>query len=151
CCYGPRQFGVEDQGWVAHFIIAAQLGRPILIYGDGKQVRDLLYVDDVVAAYMLALERIDVAAGKIYNVGGGPANSLSIWAEFQPILSRLAGRPIAPANYYPSRPGDQPVFISDISKIERELGWRPQVGVEDGIQRLWDWAYNNRALFEDRG
>jgi CDP-paratose 2-epimerase len=151
CCYGIRQFGVEDQGWVAHFIIASQLNRPISIYGDGKQARDVLYIDDLVAAYTLALEQIDVAAGKVYNIGGGQANSLSIWAEFQPILSRLAGRTITPANTYSWRPGDQPVFISDNSKIERELGWRPKVGVADGIERLWNWVRDNRALFEERG
>jgi CDP-paratose 2-epimerase len=151
CCYGMRQFGVEDQGWVAHFIIASQLNRPIFIYGDGKQARDVLYVDDLIAAYTLALEQIDVAAGKVYNVGGGPANSLSIWAEFRPILSRLAGRTITPANTYSWRPGDQPVFISDNSKIERELGWRPKVGIADGIERLWNWVRDNRALFEEHG
>jgi CDP-paratose 2-epimerase len=151
CCYGPRQFGIEDQGWVAHFVIAAQLNRPFFIYGDGKQVRDVLFIDDLIAAYTLALEHIDVAAGKIYNVGGGPANSLAIWTEFQPILSRLAGRAVEPANFYAWRPGDQPVFISDNSRLERELGWRPQVGVEEGITRLWGWVRDNRELFEDRG
>ena len=151
CVYGPRQFGVEDQGWVAHFVIAAQLGRPISIYGDGKQVRDVLFIDDLVAAYTLALEHIDVAAGKIYNVGGGAANSLSIWTEFGPLLSRLAGHTVTPADFSPWRPGDQPVFISDNSKLERELGWRPQVGVEAGITRLWQWVHDNQNLFGDRG
>ncbi len=148
CIYGERQFGVEDQGWVAHFVIAAQLGRPISIYGDGKQVRDILYITDLIDAYELALEHIDVAAGKIYNVGGGPANTLSIWAEFAPILSRLAGQPIMPAQYGDWRPGDQPVFVCDVSKIAHELGWQPRVSVEQGIEQLWNWVGSNRHLFE---
>ena len=94
CIYGRRQMGVEDQGWVAHFCISACLGRPITIYGDGKQVRDLLWIDDLIGAYHAAAERRDVASGKIYNIGGGPSNTLSIWAEFGPLLSELAGRPI---------------------------------------------------------
>jgi CDP-paratose 2-epimerase len=148
--YGPRQFGVEDQGWLAHFVIAVQTGRPIAIYGNGKQVRDMLYVDDLVRAYLLAIERIDVAAGKIYNVGGGPANTLSIWAETGPLLERLAGRPI-PVRYGDWRPGDQPVCIMNTSKAERELDWRPQVSVQEGAERLWNWVRDNRALFEERG
>jgi CDP-paratose 2-epimerase len=148
CCYGLRQFGVEDQGWVAHFVIAAQTGQPISIYGDGKQVRDILFIDDLLDAYELALEHSDTAAGKIYNIGGGPDNTLSIWREFQPILSRLAGRTIEPAYYGDWRPGDQPVYISDISKVRRDLGWQPKVGVEEGITRLWNWVRDNRSLFK---
>ncbi len=146
--YGPRQFGVEDQGWAAHFVIAAQTGRPISIYGDGKQVRDMLYVDDLIDLYELALEKIDIAKGKIYNVGGGPDNTLSIWAEFAPMISSFAGRTIEPARYGPWRPGDQPVCILDISKAEAELGWRPKVGVEEGMRRLWDWVAANIELFQ---
>src|SRR6185295_3483301 len=86
CIYGPRQFGNEDQGWVAHFLIAAATGKPITIYGNGKQVRDLLFVDDLVRAFQLAAERIDVTAGRVYNIGGGPANSISIWRELGPRL-----------------------------------------------------------------
>jgi CDP-paratose 2-epimerase len=146
--YGPRQFGVEDQGWAAHFVIAAQTGRPISIYGDGKQVRDMLFIDDLIDLYELALARLDLTAGKIFNVGGGPANTLAIWAEFQPLLSRLAGRPIEPARYSDWRPGDQPVCVLDIRKAERELGWRPQVGLEVGMATLWNWVGENLSLFE---
>ncbi|NJP07998.1 MAG: NAD-dependent epimerase/dehydratase family protein [Chloroflexaceae bacterium] len=148
CCYGPRQFGVEDQGWVAHFVIAAQMGRKITIYGDGKQVRDLLYIDDLLDAYELALERIDIAAGQIYNIGGGAAHALSIWVEFEPLLSRLAGHRIVPNQYGDWRPGDQPVFISDIGKAGRELGWLPKVDPVTGIERLWSWVHAHRSLFE---
>ncbi len=147
--YGPRQFGVEDQGWVAHFVIAARTGRPISIYGDGKQVRDLLYIDDLIDLYERVLERMDVAAGQIYNVGGGADNALSIWAEFQPLLNRLADAPIEPARFADWRPGDQPVCILDTAKVERELGWRPRVGVGVGIERLWNWVNANIELFLD--
>lgn len=145
--YGPRQFGVEDQGWAAHFVIAAQTGRPIVIYGDGKQVRDMLYIDDLVDLYELALARIDTVAGQIYNVGGGPEHTLSIWAEFQPLLSRLAGRPVEAARFGEWRPGDQRVCVLDIRKVERDLGWRPRVGLEEGMQRLWKWVAEHRELF----
>jgi CDP-paratose 2-epimerase len=146
--YGPRQFGVEDQGWAAHFVIAAQTGRPITIYGNGKQVRDMLYIDDLIDLYELALARIDRAAGQIYNVGGGPQNVLSIWAEFQPLLSRLAGRPITAAAYGDWRPGDQPVCILDIRKAAAELGWQPKVGVEAGMARLYAWVQEHITLFQ---
>ena len=146
CIYGTRQLGVEDQGWVAHFCIAARLGRPLTIYGNGKQVRDVLWIDDLVAAYERAAARIDVAAGQIYNVGGGPANTMSIWVEFGPMLEKHAGQPI-PVRYADWRPGDQPVYVSDIRKAERDLGWRPQVSMPEGIERLWRWVDANPGLF----
>lgn len=147
CIYGERQFGVEDQGWVAHFVIAAAFGRPITIYGDGKQVRDLLYVQDLIDAYDAAWERIDIASGQVFNVGGGADNALSIWAEFGPLLERLAGRPI-PVMWGDWRPGDQPVFISDNSKATSLLGWQPAVSAEQGITRLWQWVTANPHLFQ---
>ncbi len=146
CIYGPRQFGVEDQGWAAHFAIAALLKRPITIYGDGKQVRDMLYVDDLIAAYMAALERIDQVSGHIYNIGGGPHNALSIWAEFGPVLSRLVGYEIS-VRYSDWRPGDQPVYISDITLAKQELGWEPRVSVYEGIERMVGWIRDNLHLF----
>ena len=129
CIYGPRQFGIEDQGWVAWFIIAAVTGRPITIYGDGKQVRDILNVEDLLNAYDAAIEKIDIASGKVYNMGGGPQNVMSIWAEFGPILERLLGDTIEVARG-DWRPGDQKVFYADIRKAEQELGWKPTIGVE---------------------
>lgn len=139
CIYGPHQQGMEDQGWVAWFIIAALTGRPITIYGDGKQVRDVLYIDDLLDVYDAAVARIDIAAGQIYNIGGGPQNTLAVWAEFGPMLERLLGRPI-PVSYADWRPGDQRVYISDIRKAGRDLGWSPKVGVEEGIRRLYEWV-----------
>lgn len=147
CIYGPRQFGVEDQGWVAWFVIAALLGAPITIYGDGKQVRDLLYVEDLLDAYDAAVTHIDRAAGQIYNVGGGPENQLSVWKEFQPLLESLFAHPI-PVAWATWRPGDQRIFVADIRKAAQELGWRPQVSVADGITRLQQWVTENRALFD---
>jgi CDP-paratose 2-epimerase len=146
CIYGTRQLGVEDQGWVAHFCIAARLGRPISIYGDGKQVRDVLWIDDLIAAYEAAATRTAVASGQIYNIGGGPGETMSVWKEFGPMLQELAGRPIA-VTFADWRPGDQFVYVSDIRKAERELGWRPRVSVGEGIQRLWGWIGEHRELF----
>jgi CDP-paratose 2-epimerase len=146
CIYGPRQFGIEDQGWVAWFIIAAVMRRAITIYGDGKQVRDILYVDDLLNAYDLAIEKIDVSAGQVYNLGGGPDNVMSIWAEFRPKLEKLIGESIQVARG-DWRPGDQRVFYADISKAEKELGWKPKINVEDGVQKLFEWVQENLGLF----
>jgi CDP-paratose 2-epimerase len=146
CIYGRRQFGNEDQGWVAHFAIAASQGRPITIYGDGKQVRDVLFVDDLVRAFELALLNIERVKGEVYNIGGGPANALAIWREFGPLLEGLLGRPI-PVNRGDWRPGDQRVYVSDIRKAERELGWRPAISKTEGIRRLVEWVQANLGQF----
>jgi CDP-paratose 2-epimerase len=145
--YGPRQFGVEDQGYLSWFVIAAVLGKPITIYGDGKQVRDMLYVDDLLAAYDVAIEKIDLAAGKVYNVGGGPENTTSIWRELGPKLESLLGQEIQVNWVSEWRPGDQRIYISDISKIKSELDWQPQVNFDDGISRIFNWVKENRGLF----
>lgn len=147
CIYGPRQFGIEDQGWVAWFVIAAVTGRPITIYGDGKQVRDVLFVEDLLDAYDQAIAHIDRARGEVYNLGGGPQNTISIWREFGALLEKLLGHPI-PVSYGDWRPGDQRVFYADIRKVERELGWRPRIGVEEGIRRLVHWVQEHRSYFE---
>jgi len=146
CIYGPRQFGIEDQGWVAWMTIAAVTGKQITVYGDGKQVRDVLHVDDLMDAYDAAIDKIDVAAGQVYNIGGGPENVMSVWAEFGPMLEKLLGKqiPVARADW---RPGDQRVFYADIRKAERELDWKPKVDVEQGVERLFKWVKENRELF----
>ena len=146
CIYGQRQFGVEDQGWVAHFVIAAALGRPISIYGDGMQVRDVLYVDDLVAAYQAGIDRIDELSGEVLNLGGGPSNTLAVWSEFGPLLEELAGRPV-PVTYGPWRPGDQRVFVADIRRAAERLGWRPQVSPTEGVRRLYAWVAAHPTLF----
>lgn len=146
CIYGERQFGIEDQGWVAWFVIAALTGRKITIYGDGKQVRDILFVDDLVNAYDAAQQNIKTAAGQVFNVGGGPQNVMSVWADFGPLLEELVGAPI-PIKQGEWRPGDQRIYVSDIRKAKRELMWSPKISVEMGIRRLFEWAKNNRSLF----
>ncbi len=146
CIYGQRQFGVEDQGWVAHFVIATLLNRPITIYGDGKQVRDLLHVQDLIRAYDLSLQNIDALRGEVFNVGGGPQNTLSIWTEFGPLLAELAGREV-PAARAGWRPGDQRVFIADIRKIAEKLGWQPAISPQQGIRDLFEWVSSNPTLF----
>jgi CDP-paratose 2-epimerase len=127
-------------------MIAAVTGRPITIYGDGKQVRDILNIEDLLNAYDAAIEKIDIASGKVYNIGGGPDNVMSIWAEFGPKLEQLLGDTIevARADW---RPGDQRVFYADIRKAERELGWKPRIGVEEGIRKLFEWVKENQELF----
>lgn len=135
CIYGPRQFGNEDQGWVAHFALTGMRGGGITIYGDGKQVRDLLYVDDLVELMVRAIAKIDFTAGKIYNVGGGPANTISVWAELRDPLEKLIGK-LPTVTYGAFRPGDQLVYISDIRKAQRELDWTPKVGIPEGLKRM---------------
>jgi CDP-paratose 2-epimerase len=146
CIYGTRQFGVEDQGWLAWFIIAAVCGRPITIYGDGKQVRDILYIDDLLNAYDLAIDRIDQSAGKVFNIGGGPKFTLSIWREFAPMLEGHLGKSIK-VNWGDWRPGDQKIYISDIRKAKKELNWEPVVSPEEGMKRLFSWVRENQQLF----
>ncbi|MAT43127.1 MAG: CDP-paratose 2-epimerase [Anaerolineaceae bacterium] len=146
CIYGPRQFGIEDQGWVAWFLIASIMNRPITIFGDGKQVRDLLYVEDLLDAYDAVINQIDQAAGQVYNIGGGPQNVMSVWKDFGPILEENLGYKVE-VKSGDWRPGDQRIYVSDIRKAERELNWTPQVSVKDGIKKLYDWVKSNQALF----
>lgn len=147
CIYGFRQYGIEDQGWVAWFMIAALKRRPITIYGDGKQVRDILFIEDLLDAYEMVANNIDVCAGQIYNVGGGPNNTLAIWSEFGPILEDLLQAKIT-VQYHGWRPGDQQVYISDISKLKEALGWEPKISTLVGLCQLYTWINNNMALFE---
>lgn len=146
CIYGPRQFGVEDQGWVAWMIIAAQTGKPISIYGDGKQIRDLLYVYDLLDAYDAAIQRIDTVEGEVFNMGGGYENTMSIWTEFGPRLEKLLGSPIS-VTYGDWRPGDQKVFVADTSKAQKMLGWKPKYSVDRGVRDLFEWVRTNKELF----
>ena len=147
CIYGLRQFGVEDQGWIAWFVIAAITGKPITIYGDGKQVRDVLFVDDLLNGYDAALANLDNTAGQIFNIGGGNTHTLSVWKEFAPLLENLVGHAI-PVKWGDWRPGDQKIYISDIRKAKQVMNWEPRVGVQEGVQRLGEWVKNNLALFE---
>jgi CDP-paratose 2-epimerase len=146
CIYGSRQFGIEDQGWLAWFIIAAVLRKPITIYGDGKQVRDMLDVRDLVIAYDAAVERREEIGGGVYNIGGGPDNTMSIWQECGPLLEELLGEKI-PVSRSGPRPGDQKVYVSDIRKAQAELGWAPTIPVRQGAEDLFNWVQANRDLF----
>jgi CDP-paratose 2-epimerase len=142
CIYGPHQYGTEDQGWVAHFLIRAQQDFPITIYGDGRQVRDLLYVDDLVEAFLLAEDHLPEIAGQAFNIGGGPNNIVSL-RELVERISRLNGRSPEIA-HGPWRLGDQRWYVSDTRKFERATGWRPKTDVEWGIRQLHEWIAVNR-------
>jgi CDP-paratose 2-epimerase len=137
CIYGPRQFGTEDQGWVAHFLIRALRGEPITIYGDGKQVRDILYVDDLVSALLLASKEMKNIAGEAFNIGGGPENTLSL-LELLALIRELHGE-TPPLRYEEWRPGDQLYYVSDTAKFRRATGWNPSRGVVEGIALLYRW------------
>jgi len=148
CIYGPRQMGVEDQGWLAWFVIALVTGKPITIFGNGKQVRDVLYIDDLVDAYELAVKNIETTSGQVYNIGGGSENAMSIWWDFKPMVEDVLGRSIPDPAFDTTRPGDQPIFVADIAKAGRDFGWTPQVPAPDGIRRLTEWVIANRDLFD---
>jgi CDP-paratose 2-epimerase len=135
CIYGPHQFGNEDQGWVAHFALTALRDGRLTIYGDGKQVRDVLYVDDLVELMIRAVTRKQESAGQIYNVGGGPSHTISIWAEFSEVLSKLVGK-LPAVDHGDFRPGDQCIYVSDIRKAQEQFGWSPQVGLVEGLSRM---------------
>jgi CDP-paratose 2-epimerase len=143
CVYGPRQFGTEDQGWVAHFLIRALEDEPITIYGDGKQVRDILFVDDFVDAALAAADHIGQLSGRAFNIGGGPANTTSL-LELIDMIEELAGR--APSVEFDAwRPGDQRYYVSDTTRFEEATGWRARVGRREGLRRLLDWLEDFHA------
>ncbi|MFW6076852.1 MAG: NAD-dependent epimerase/dehydratase family protein [Hyphomicrobiales bacterium] len=137
CIYGPHQFGTEDQGWVAHFLLSAMAGKPITVYGDGCQVRDILYVDDAVSAYIAAWRNIDAVRGRAFNLGGGPANAVSLRQVLQSI-EELSDRPVA-VDYADWRPGDQRFYVSDTRRVTRALGLAAPLPWRTGIARLADW------------
>jgi len=141
CIYGYRQFGLEDQGWLAWFIIATLKNKSLTIYGNGKQVRDVLFIDDLIKAYDLAIANKDKLNGAIYNIGGGIGNSLSL-LELISILEGKFNKKIA-YNFAPWRPGDQLIFISDNTKLLKEQSWQPQISYQEGIEKLIDWFQAN--------
>lgn len=144
CIYGYRQFGIEDQGWIGWFAIAARLGLPLTVYGDGKQVRDVLFIDDLLTAFDAA-GADGVPRGSIFNIGGGPTNAVSV-LEVIAHLGTLAGRELSPA-FGAWRPGDQKVYVSDITRARRELRWCPAVTWQQGVERLYHWIDQNVVLF----
>jgi len=143
CIYGTRQFGFEDQGWIAWFAICYLLGDQVVIYGDGKQVRDVLWVEDLIDAYDRFIKS-PLKSG-VFNMGGGPKNTLSL-LELVEILKSVTGRKVKVA-FNPWRKFDQKVYISDITKVRKALQWSPTVSVREGVERLVCWLQNNRKLF----
>jgi CDP-paratose 2-epimerase len=137
CIYGPRQFGTEDQGWLAHFAIRALRGEPIALYGDGRQVRDLLYVDDLVDAMLAAWGAIDRVAGRAFNIGGGPARSRSLREALREIERECGVAPVV--EHGPWRAADQRWYVSDTRAFGELTGWRPTTSVQDGVSRLCAW------------
>jgi len=143
CIYGTRQFGNEDQGWIAHFTISSFFNRPLVIYGDGKQVRDILFVDDLVKAFEMACERIKKTKGKVYNIGGGINNTISL-LELLDLLNNLGLNPKYKFDEW--RSADQKVYISDIKK-SNEFSWAPKISPGEGIKKLLEWIKQNKRLF----
>jgi len=146
CIAGIRQLGIEDQGWVAWFTIAAVLGSPITIYGDGKQVRDVLFVDDLVSCYLQAVKQIDTVSGQVYNIGGGTNNQLSLLE----LLQFLQGKFSDPLklNYSGWRPGDQRIFVADVSKAKLDFDWEPKLDILTGLNLLYTWVCQEQPLLQ---
>ena len=147
CIYGPRQFGIEDQGWLAWFTIASVLGKPVTVFGDGKQIRDILHVDDLVNAFELAIYNIEKTKGEIYNIGGGPNNTMSLLVLLNK-LEELLAKKIA-YSFSDWRAGDQKVYVSDISKAKNDFGWEPNISKKQGVEKLLIWVKDNKDLFKD--
>jgi CDP-paratose 2-epimerase len=144
CIYGQRQMGTEDQGWVAHFLIRALEGRPITLYGDGQQVRDILDVSDAVAAYIAAWQRIDSVAGTAFNLGGGPENAVSLRALIA-YIGTLVGRDLE-LQLGDWRAGDQRYFVADTRAAQAVLGLAPRRGWHDGVEALACWLAEARGI-----
>jgi CDP-paratose 2-epimerase len=147
--YGPHQFGIEEQGWLAWFCNALLFDKPVTIFGNGKQVRDVLYIDDLLRAFDFTFKNIKKTRGKAYTVGGGPKFSLSIWELFD-ILEKLSGKKFN-YSFGPWRPGDQKIYISDINRAKKDFGWKPEVSPKEGLKRLYNWTFQNKALIKIAG
>jgi CDP-paratose 2-epimerase len=146
CIYGPHQQGNEDQGWVAHFLLRALAGEPVTIFGDGCQVRDILFASDLIEALLLAHDGAHVLAGRAFNIGGGPANAISLH-DLLDAIETLEGAP-AEIRLAEERPGDQRWYVSDTSAFAAATGWAPQVGADTGIEQLHGWLSADRAREE---
>lgn len=150
CIAGPRQFGTEDQGWVAHFLYSVLEGRPITIYGDGYQVRDVLHVADLVDAMQAVRANRAQCAGEVYNLGGGMERAVSIAEMLDAIADETGTR--AELRYEDVRPGDQPLYVSDTRKLTEHTGWRPLRSSEETLRAIHRfWLGNRRLVAEQRG
>jgi len=147
CIYGENQYGVEDQGWVAWLSIAAMMGWPIRVFGTGKQVRDLLYIDDLLDAFDGCVTHIDRCAGQAFNVGGGRANTLSLLELFAAFENWIEHPPCP--EYAPLRQGDQTIFVADNRKLTGATGWAPTTSVTAGLERLWRWLEDQRETISE--
>ena len=146
CIFGPHQFGTEDQGWVAHFLINALEQRPITIYGDGKQVRDILFVNDLVDALLLARKNLRILSGQVFNIGGGVENTTSL-RELLALIGQLnESKPRVKFAHW--RPGDQRYYVTNFSRFHTATGWSPRVGKLKGVRRLHDWLRESRVTRE---
>lgn len=146
CIYGTRQYGVEDQGWVAWFIIASLLNKPLTVFGNGKQARDILWIDDLVEAYVRCAQNPETVSGRIYNVGGGPGNVLSLlelieYLQEEDVLTQTP-------RFADWRPGDQKLFVCDVAKIFQDIQWQPTVSPRQGVKRIIDWARHHQGLLQ---
>jgi CDP-paratose 2-epimerase len=149
CIYGPRQFGTEDQGWVAHFLVRALAGQELTIYGDGKQVRDLLFVDDLVDAFLRCWSRIDQLSGRAFNIGGGPRRAISL-LELLELIEHIEDR--APRIRFAAwRPGDQRYYVTDTRSFASATGWQPRTSLERGIEALRAWLLERLARGRELG
>ena len=146
CIYGEHQFGVEDQGWLAWFTIAAMQGRPITIYGTGKQVRDALFAEDLARLYEMCFSKIDTINARAYNVGGGPGNTISLIELLDRIKNEFGYTPQLSSGE--TRAGDQPIFVADIRALERDYGWKPEVSVKDGVTRMHAWFVKHKEIIQ---
>ncbi len=144
CVAGPRQFGTEDQGWVAHFLYSALQHKPVVIYGDGRQVRDVLCVHDVVRAFEAVRRNVGITAGQIYNVGGGPGNAVSLLELIDRIEKKIGYR--LEYTLESSRPGDQLVYLTDYSKIYRHTGWKPEIDLQETLDLLQQFWEQNQGM-----
>jgi CDP-paratose 2-epimerase len=143
CIYGAHQRGNEDQGWVAHFLLKMLEDQPITVFGDGRQVRDLLYVDDLIDAMLAAQSDIDNVRGQAFNVGGGVENAVSVREVLGQIAGALGRAPRL--DWQDWRAADQRYYVSNVERLNQALGWRPQVSVAEGLRRLTAWLLEARA------
>jgi len=147
CIYGPHQFGTEDQGWIAHFLIQAIKGKPIHIYGNGKQVRDILFVEDLLSAFMLAWKNISTVSGHAFNIGGGVGNAISLLELLN--LVEIKNKQKIVLDYGGFRTGDQVYYVSDTKKFQQAVGWSPSFAIEEGLDHLYNWLCEQHRPFED--
>lgn len=147
CIYGTHQFGIEDQGWVAWFCLSSVMDKSINIFGDGYQSRDILWVDDLVNAYLAAYEHASTCTGHAYNIGGGTTNQLSL-LQLITYIQTISGK-TTDINYSQVRPGDQKVVVFDTSKASQDFGWQPTTSWQTGVAKLYIWMLQNQDTLQD--